>query len=279
MRHSTLAQRTFFASREPGLRADLFTLELADGVFHRWTSADVPITFSGRTWRAQSPNLELVSLTVRNSTEVPTLELKLSALDHDFAGGNNIKRAIHEGDFDGARLHYQMLPMQAPGDMSLAPPISLFDGRIGEIDVSATGATLKVRGDVVVMSQYAPRNIYQSSCQHRFCDPGCTLNAASFTTGGAVGGGSNKSVINLGGNPLARFGTITFTTGANAGHKRQIIDANGTLAYPLWFDPQPGDLFELFLGCDKLLKTCDLTYNNRLHFRGFPAIPDASYAA
>lgn len=288
MRASTLAQRTFFASRAPGLRADLFTLEPADGSAHRWTSADVSITVGGHTYLAQSPNLELVSLTVRNTTEVPTLELKLSALDNDFAGGANIKLAIHQGDFDGARLRYQMLPMPAAGDLSLAPPIPLFDGRIGQIDVSATGATLKVRGDVVIMNQYAPRNIFQSSCQHRFCDPGCTLSEATFTTFDcAIAAGSTMTTIFWGGNRpadqgLLKFGKATFTTGANAGQRRSITLGNAAgfiIDYPLWFVPAVGDLVDVFLGCDKLLATCTNTYNNRAHYRGYPSVPDASYAA
>lgn len=288
MRPSTLEQRTFFVSRGPGYRADLFTLSLKDGTTHRWTSLDIPVRVSGETWLAQSPNLELVSLSVRNTTEVPTLEIKLSALDDDFDGGTSIKRAIHFGAFDGARLRYDMLPMSADPFVVLGPPITLFEGPIGEIDLVATGATLKVRGDVVIMSQYAPRNIYQTPCQHRFCDEGCTLHEADFTTFNCtIGGGSTLTEIFWGGSrpadpARAAFGQAAFTSGENAGYKRSILSASDTsfiLAVPVWFTAQAGETVDIFYGCDKKLATCTDTYNNRVHFRGFPAIPDASYAA
>ncbi len=294
MRNWSLAARSFFASRAKGHRADLFTITLADGTAYRWTSLDRDVTYGDFTWLAQSPNLERVSMSVRNTTEVPELQIKLSALDNDFAGGANVKLAIFQGDFDGARVLYEMLPI--PGelnprvalDTSLGPPVTLFGGRVGEIQVTATGATIKGRGDVVIMSQYAPRNVYQTSCQHRFCDAGCTLNAADFTLIGVdVGAGSTVSSIFWGGTQPANvlqasLGSITFTSGVNKGHKRTIADGNSAglvLAYPLWFTPAVGDLYDLFLGCNKLLATCTDTYNNRLHFRGFPAVPPASYAA
>ncbi len=288
MREWSLAALAFFASRGKAHRADLFTFSLADGSIYRWTSFDRDVTYGTFTWLAQSPNIQRNSMSVRNTSEVPELEIELTALDNDFAGGVNVKLAIFQSAFDGARVRYELLPIpttpdpQLALDTSLGPPITMFEGRVGEIQLTAIGATIKVRGDVVVMSQYAPRNEYQTSCQHRFCDEGCTLSAASFTTSGSVGGGSTVSVIAGGIGALAAHGSVTFTSGANAGHKRSIVAADGsgfTLAYPLWFLPEAGDSYDLFQGCDKTLTTCTDTYNNRLHFRGFPAIPDASYAA
>ncbi len=293
MRDASPAAQLFFASRAKGWRADLFTVTLADGTIYRWTSFERDVTYGSLTWIGQSPNLERVSMQVRNTSQVPDLEIKLSALDSDFAGGANIKLAMHQGAFNGARIDYAVLPIPtAPNptlalDTSLGPPITLFGGRIGELQITATGATIKVRGDVVIMSQYAPRNDFQTSCQHRFCDPGCTLSQATNTTPNCdVGFGSSTTIILWGGTlpgtpTLATNGQATFTTGPNAGHKRTIISADATsftMAYPLWFTPVAGDLVDVFYGCVKTMAAC-VVYGNLIHYRGFPSVPDASYSA
>ncbi len=294
MRDFSPAAQAFFASRAKGHRVDLFTLTLEDGTIYRTTSLDRVVTYGGDTWIATGPSFQRTSMNVRNTAEVPQLEIRVSALDNDFTGGTNIKLAIYQGDLDGARIRYELLPLPtAPDpftalDTSLGPPVTMFDGRVGEIQLDAQGAIIRVDGDVSLLAQSAPRNLHTSSCQHRFCDAGCTLSAATFTTTGCdVGAGSTTLSILWGGTlpatpALAALGQVTFTTGANAGHKRSIVFADGTsflMAYPLWFPPATGDLFDLFQGCDKLLATCTVTYNNRANFRGFTAVPDASYAA
>jgi uncharacterized phage protein (TIGR02218 family) len=283
MRQASDAAKAFFASRAAGFYADLFTLTLKGGSVLRWTSLDIDVTWGGNTWLAQSPNLERSALSIRNTAETPKLEIMLSAIDTDFVGGSNVKTAIWQGAFDGARMELDRLPMTFPGDTSLGPPITLYAGRIGEIELTAVGAKITVCGDVVIMTQYAPRNVFQSGCQHTFCDAGCTLLASNFTVAGAVGAGSSRSFIAWGGaGTIYRGGFITFISGANAGQIRSIRDADSSglfLVYPLYVDPVAGDAFTAIRGCDKTLATCTGDFGNQLHYRGFPFVPDASYAA
>jgi hypothetical protein len=182
------AAQTYLASGAPCFPADLFTLTLVGGApVYRWTSTDIPITYGGNTWLAQAPNLERSAISVRNTVEVPELKVILSALDNDFVGGSNIKQAIHQGALDGARMRLDRLPMPAPGNTSLGPPTLMFDGRVGQVQITSTGAVIQVKGDIVVMNQYAPRNIFQTSCQWTFCDAGCTLSEARFSDTYTVG--------------------------------------------------------------------------------------------
>ena len=283
------AALAYLATGAPVYPADLFTITFIGGSpIVRWTSTDIPITINGNTWVAQSPNLERTSLTVRNTVEVPELKVNLYALDNDFSGGANIKQQIHQGAFDGARLKLERLVMPTPGDLSLGPPTLMFDGRVGQVQVTAVGATIQAKGDVVVMNQYAPRNIFQASCQWTFCDFGCTLSEANFTFGYTIVGPPTLTFLPWSPPTLPAtyvHGKVTMTSGVNVGQQRTIraADSTGvTVSYPFFNVSDVGDTFNALLGCDKTLNTgsgqdCS-AYSNTQHFRGFPHVPSPEYS-
>jgi uncharacterized phage protein (TIGR02218 family) len=289
MRQISGAALAYLASGAPCFPADLFTLTLIGGSpVYRWTSTDIPISYGGNTWIAQSPNLHRSSISVRNTVEVPELKIILSALDDDFVGGSNIKQQCHEGALDGARLKLERLPMPTPGNTSLGPPTLMFDGRVGQVQITATGAEILVKGDVVVMNQYAPHNVFQASCQWTFCDHGCTLSAASFTSSFTVGSGPSISFLPWTAAPgtPANFvlGKVTMTSGINNGEQRTIRAAGPTgviVSYPFFNVANPGDTFTALQGCNKLLsggtQSCT-SYANTQHFRGFPYVPQPEYS-
>lgn len=287
---STLA-KNYLASGAPCFPADLFTLTLRGGSpVYYWTSTDIPITYGGITWIAQSPNLARSSISVRNTVEVPELKLILSALDDDFVGGSNIKQQIHQGALDGARMALERLVMPAPGDTTLGPPTLMFDGRVGEIQIISTGAIIQVKGDVVVMNQYTPRNVFQASCQWTFCDAGCTIAEASVTYNVTVANSASLSflpwVTEPGPDPaLFVRGKVIMLSGVNIGQQRTIraADATGVLvSYPFFEVPELGDFFSVMQGCNKTLdsgssQSCTF-YSNTQHFRGFPYVPQPEYS-
>ncbi|MCX8254020.1 MAG: phage BR0599 family protein [Beijerinckiaceae bacterium] len=77
-------------------------------------------------------------------------------------------------------------------------------------------------------------------------------------------------------------GTITFTSGANAGVSATVksvaAGASLTLAYPLQAAPAPGDAFTVYQGCDHRLTTCQSQFANQANFRGFPFVPPPTVA-
>src|SRR5437763_16259955 len=92
----------FLASRKPCFVAELFTVTLAGGAVYRWTSCDESLSVAGHTWACARDGAPLVSRTrfgVKNTVEVPELELKLACSDTLFG---NLKAQIHNGLFDGA---------------------------------------------------------------------------------------------------------------------------------------------------------------------------------
>jgi uncharacterized phage protein (TIGR02218 family) len=283
------AAKAYLVSQAPCFPADLFTLTLQGGSpVYRWTSTDIPISYGGNTWIAQSPNLARSSLSVQNTVQATELKVILSALDNDFVGGSNIKQQIHEGALDGARLKLERLPMPVPGNTSLGPPTLMFDGRVGQVQITPTGAVITVKGDVVIMNQYAPRNIFQASCQWTFCDHGCTLSAAANTFHYTVVGSATVSFLPWSppmDTSIYVRGKVTMTSGVNIGQQRTIraADSTGvTVSYPFFNVAAPGDTFDALYGCDKTFNTgsgqdCS-SFGNTQHFRGFPYVPQPEYS-
>jgi len=195
-------------------------------------------------------------------------------------------QALRQGLFDGAFLQRDRAFLYAWG----APPIgtvTLFHGRISSIDkIGRVEAQLKVKSDLVLLDTDFPRNIYQASCIHILFDSGCALAKSAYATSGTVGSGSTTMLINwTNTNPLATAfneGTITFTSGELDGFSATIgLSGSTSLAMiqPLPIAPQPGDTFNAYPGCNHTTGVGGCaTFNNLVHFRGYPNVPPPATA-
>lgn len=272
---------------------ELFTFALAGGTTLRWTSFDQSLTVAGTTWLAPRDGAPLITrnrLGVKNTVEVPELEIRLGALDTQLLGGLNIKEQVHNGAFDGARVEIDRVFMPTPGDTQYGY-VLLFNGRWSQAIIDAEGVTLTAKGDNVLMNQQAPRNLYQTNCLHAFCDAGCMLAASAYTfTGQTCQSGTNTTGI--GWNVPAGFsgyqftnGKVTMTSGAAAGQVRTVrlgIGRSLVFTYPLYNAPAIGDTFSILMGCGKQQTDCQTrkqangtAVNNIQHFRGYPYVPVA----
>lgn len=265
--------------------ADLFTVTLADGttVFY-WTSFDRDLEANGQTYSSRKPWLQRTKWNVKNSMEVPTMTVILRALNDSFAGGASIKAQIHNGLFDGASFTLDRAFMVNPGDTVALGTIMLFSGVVAGIDLDGITAEIEVKGLNNKLNANAPRNIYQAGCIHTFCDPGCTLLRAAFTTNQAVGASPTKTFIPWAVAPGTedRYigGTVRFTSGPDSSQSRTVefADAIGlTLSYPLYALPIAGDTFTAFEGCNKTKVRCTFLSNIQ-NFRAFPTVPPAETA-
>ena len=265
--------------------ANLFTITLIDGVtVFNWTDYDQNLTFGGTMFSSKIGTLSRPSWKVTNTMEVPQMSLKLTSINTAFNGGAGLELQIHSGLFDGAQLLLQRAMMGADANPNTLGVVPLFKGKISAIDLDGLTATIGVKGKLNDLDQYAPRNLYQPPCNRRFCDTGCTLNAATYTASFTVGTAPVPTFIpwnTAPANPTAyQNGTLVFTTGAASGSRRTIASSSTagiTLSYPLPFVPAPGDGFTALQGCDKTLnsssnQSCNAR-SNALHFRGFPNVP------
>lgn len=271
----------------PLAKSNLFTFTLANGTVYRWTSWDEDQTVDGNDFTSQNPWIKAGGWRLVNTMEVPTLTITLMALNSSFAGGGSVKQQIHNGLFDGASVLYERcyMPISDPTDTDTYGTIGIFGGIVAAVDITGTGAEIGCRGGNNRLNRNAPPNLYQTGCIHTFCDAGCTLSRATFTSTFAVGAAPTSTFIAWGAPPVAPekyvTGTLTITTGAGAGQRRTIVDADAsglTLIYPLYQVPEVGDNFTAFKGCLKTKDMCNDDYANIQHFRAAPYIPPPSSA-
>ena len=279
--------------QKQGYVGELFTFTLANGTTYRWTSYPFSLSVGANTWLAQRDGAPLVTRNrfgVKNTVEVPEMELRLGASD---ALLSNLKQQIHNGLWDGARVEMDRVFMPGLTDTQYGYVV-VFGGRQSGAVIDAEGVTLSAKGDNVLMNQQAPRNLYQTNCRHTFCDANCTLIASNYTlTGQSVLSGSTSSKIVWtvpGGFTASQFtnGKITMTSGAANGQVRTVRLAGGVtmlLTYPLYNAPSPGDMFSILMGCGKEQSDCQsrvqsngTPVNNIQHFGGEPYVPVAEIA-
>ena len=285
LRPCSVALANALASGVPLWEAEIYHVLLADGTTHYyWTSWDVDLTVAGQVYASRKPWIKRGKWSVSNTMEIPTLELSLLSLNDGFAGGPSIKSQIGQGLFDGAVLTMSSVFMTQPGITTTLGAIDLFGGLFGAVDIIGNQVDLKIKGKNNALDQFVPRNTYQIPCNRTFCDAGCTLVRATYTTTFAVGASPTVSFIpwaSAPGTPSVYVGgTVAITGGAGVGQRRTIMGADSTgltLAYPLTIVPAPGDAFTGFQGCDKTLasgsaQSCT-SRSNTQHYRGFEFVP------
>lgn len=286
----------FLASRAPCFVAELFTVTLMSGTIYRWTSFDQSLKLGSHDWLSTRDGAPLITRNrfgVKNTVEVPELELRIGC-DDVLLG--NLKAQIHNGLFDGATVEMSRVFMPTPGDTKYGR-IILFSGRLSGVVIDAEGITVTSKGHNVLMNQQAPKNLYQTNCEHTFCDFGCTLSESAYTfTGQTMAGGSTaKTILWIapGGFSADRFtlGKMTVTGGPASGQVRTVSLCEGGspvrlhLTYPLYNAPNAGDSFSILMGCDRQLASCQTrkqangtSVDNSQHYRGFPFVPPAELA-
>jgi uncharacterized phage protein (TIGR02218 family) len=268
--------------------ADCYTFILADGTTIRHTTADSAITdqATGDVFAASAPFFERSKVKFQIGVQVDELEIALTAgpADTMFAGGPAWLPALRAGVLDGAELRLDRAFMPAFGDTS-AGLVTLFHGRVVEVDVGRTQATIKVNTHLELLNLQWPWRLFQPGCSRTLFDAGCTLVKSTFGQNYTVASGSSLQVLHTDYNQpdgTAALGTLTFWQGALTGRSFAIQSQTGgqmTLLTPLPSLPTPGDRILVYPGCDKTQATCKNKFNNLQHYAGEPYVPVPETAA
>ena len=261
----------------PVLMADCYTFTLRSGAVIAVTSADVAVTLDGTTFRADSLLVDGLQYRCSTGLDVDRQRITIAARPTDTVGGVPFLAAVGAGLLDGCAVQRDRAYLASWS----APPVgfvTLFKGRVATVDaVGRTQAELTVASDLVLLDTDMPRNLYQPACNHVLYDSGCGLAKSAYGTAGTVGAGATPTLLPWSG-AVAAFaqGTVTFTSGGNAGATANIKAAGTgmlTLSAPLPAAPAAGDGFTAYLGCDHTLATCRGRFGNGGNFRGFPFVP------
>lgn len=158
---------------------------------------------------------------------------------------------------------------------------TLRSGWIGNVTWNDEGAldgggeyTAEMRGLTQALSQNILRT-YSISCDAELGDSRCKVDMTPFTFTRTVVDVDNRREFGIGASlpdvVRIRGGTVTFTSGLNAGYRMEIKDylaLHVTLYRPMPADITVGDTVVMRQGCDKALSTCIDAYSNVNNYRG-----------
>jgi uncharacterized phage protein (TIGR02218 family) len=269
----------------PLLMTDTFAFTLRSGLVLCYTNLDVTFSYEGNTYLGNAILIDGLKYKAAVGLEVDQQQITVAARATDtITAGAPFLQALRDGAFDGAEIVRSRVFFSDRLGGTAIGSVLLFKGRLGVVDeIGRTSAKLTVNSDLVLLDIDMPRNVYQPTCLHTLYDSGCTLVKNAFGTAGAVGSGSTASVINwLGATANFQQGSITFTSGVNAGVTATVGSVTAgtslTLCYPLASAPAPGDGFTVYYGCDHTQGTCQSKFSNLANFRGFPYVPPPQMA-
>jgi hypothetical protein len=106
--------------------ADLFTITLVTGQVLRWTSADIPVTFGGSTWVNTGPKLTRTKWEIKNTLDIPEMDIVLSSTGTDYPpSGNQTQVILNPNDTVGGTLSnnsatFSISPFTLGGGLSRA---------------------------------------------------------------------------------------------------------------------------------------------------------------
>jgi uncharacterized phage protein (TIGR02218 family) len=268
----------------PLFMADVFIFTLRTGLTLCYTNVDVTFPYNGNTFLANSILVDGLKYKAAIGLEIDQQQITVAARSTDTISGAPFLQALRDGSFDGCEIERDRVFFSDKIGGTAIGSVTLFKGRLGTVDqIGRTSAKLTVNSDLVLLDIDMPRNLYQPTCLHTLYDSGCTLVKNAFGTSGTVGSGSTASVINWSGaGSIYQQGSITFTSGVNAGVtanvKSVVAGTSFTLGYPLESVPAPGDAFTVYQGCAHTPSNCQSQFDNLANFRGFPYVPPPQMA-
>lgn len=198
-----------------------------------------------------------------------------------FAGVS--REAVATGVFDNARAYLFACNFLAPVE-DYEPIVASF---LGKAALTDNGYRIEEMGLVDALNQSVGHTV-SPMCDKPFGGQefaGCKVALGPLTvTGTLTVVASDQQFTDASRAEAAdyfAYGTIRFTSGANAGLKpleiRQHL-AGGVIQTfePFYYVPAVGDAYEMIPGCRKRFSDCKDKWNNAINFGGFPYAPVSS---
>jgi len=275
----------------PLLRANLFTITLANASILNITDFDKDVSdASSVIYSSRGPLPRATEFSWKIGVQVEQLKLELWSLLTDMVGSQVVLESIAAQQWANALVQVQRA-YWAPGSISASQKvvpvgaqgtIKIFQGNVADVTaVDAAHAEMNIKSRKNLLSIQWPYNTFQPSCRWPLYGTGCTLSQSAFTKTGTTSSGSIALLLNTSLTDPDHYydqGTITFTSGANAGVTRTVrtyLNASGQilLYIPLPNAPSTGDAFSAAPGCDHTMSTCTTKFSNLINFGGAPFIP------
>lgn len=247
----------------------------ADGAAFGFTDHDRPLEFDGTGFEPESG---FAASEIRAGSDL--------AVDAQDATGVLTSDRITETDILDGRWDNAAVELWRVNWANTSQRVLLRRGAVGQIRRGRMAFVAEVRSLAHVLGQTVGRT-FQAGCDARLGDARCGIdleNAIYKGTGVVTDLLRDRAFMASG---LAGFdagwftsGTLTWTSGANAGRVTEVLAhgladaiATMTLLEAPVLPIAEGDSFIARAGCDKRIATCSAKFANVANFRGFPNIP------
>lgn len=249
--------------------AHLWRFERRDGARFGFTNHDAALRVGDEVFAA---NMGLEAGQIEKSIGL--------AIDSGAVRGVLDDEAITQADlaaglWDGARCDVWVCNWQAPDQR-----VHVFSGRIGEVRHGPEGFGAELRGLQAALNAPVGR-VFARACDAELGDTRCRvdLNAPGRRFSGIVLQRLSARAFRASGLDSAPagflvHGLLRWAYGEQsrvAVHRAEEPPVIELTAAPARLEPGQG--FELAMGCDKSLPTCRDRFANTLNFRGFPDMP------
>ncbi len=247
----------------------------SDGVALGFTDHDRTLTFDGTDFEPESG---FAASEIRAGSDL--------AVDAQDATGVLTSDKITETDILDGRWDNAAVELWRVNWADTSQRVLLRRGAVGQIRRGRMAFVAEVRSLAHVLGQTVGRT-FQAGCDARLGDARCgiDLENAIYKGAGVVTDllrDRSFMASGLSGFDAGWFtsGTLTWTSGANAGRATEVLAhgladaiATMTLLEAPVLPIAEGDGFIARAGCDKRIATCSAKFANTANFRGFPNIP------
>ncbi|HEY9038950.1 MAG TPA: DUF2163 domain-containing protein [Roseovarius sp.] len=247
----------------------------ADGVTLGFTDHDQPLVFDGTAFEPESG---FAASEVRSGTDL--------SVDAQDAEGVLTSDRITETDILDGRWDNAEVEVWRVNWAETSQRVLMRQGAIGQIRRGRLAFVAEVRSLAHTLGQTVGRT-FQATCDAALGDTRCgvDLEDPAFKGIGAVLDVLRDRAFTASGlgaftSGWFTFGTIEWTSGANAGRRAEVIAhdvTEGIAVLTLLEAPvraiAEGGSFTIRAGCDKRIETCSAKFANTANFLGFPHIP------
>ena len=247
----------------------------ADGVQYGFTDHDMPLSFEGVSFRADT------GLTAQALQQSTGLSVDNTEAIGALSDASVREEDIEAGRFDGAEVRAWLVNWADTGVRWLQ-----FRGTLGELRRSGGAFHAELRGLTEALNRPIGR-VFQKPCTAVLGDQSCGFDAGTpgytkecaveqmieareFRWAGLVG-------YEPGWFARGRFEVVSGKAKGLWGLIKQDRFEDGVRVVELW---QPlrggiamGDTVRIGAGCDKRMETCRLKFSNLINYQGFPDIP------
>ncbi|MGC1300936.1 MAG: DUF2163 domain-containing protein [Caulobacteraceae bacterium] len=278
MKSCSAALANFMENATTAFRVDLYTITLQGGAVLRWSGSTIPVEASIQvnqqpagpyTWILGPP---ISDAGVQNSRGIQpgTVDINIYCGDGRFTvAGKDVRDFVFGLGLDGATVRIDRAYAASFSDMATVGPVGTFcrfSGRVSEpkeLGQSQVVVTCTDWRDCL-NTEY-PKVGYQSSCNNTFGDANCGVDLASLTKSATVSVASSATNVVQSAIVAADdefdLGTVTFTSGINAGIARSVKSTvlasdSITTTAPFPSVPQAGDAFNVCPGCALSIAAC-----------------------